>query len=414
MRKILLVTPCPTHPATEGNSRRVLSLITALEAMGHEVHVLYLPHFMFSAPDLAAMRARWRERLHLGEPQLRFLPEPIRIKALRVLERLRLRAFAAPGALEYDYLARPAWRRQATELVERGGFEVVIVEYVLLSRILVELPQSVLKLIDTHDRFGQRDRLIALPWRYRWFATTEDQEARGLARADAVLAIQEEEAGYFRALTQVKVATVGHLLGEVRQAGDPDGPPSVLMVGSANIINRVGLAEFLARGWPLVRAAIPQARFRLVGGICDHVSPDHDGLELLGVIDDVGQLYSNGHAVLSPMLQGTGLAIKSIEALGQGKALVTTPAGARGIADGGGTAFLVGGSAEELAAHLIGLLRDQGARESLKGAALAYAERWNRRQLAALEGVVAGEPQGWRPEAAAQTKPSAVGRIPSR
>jgi hypothetical protein len=240
----------------------------------------------------------------------------------------------------------------------------------------------------------RQERIRNVPARRRWFTTTRDDEAAALARADVVLAIQEDEAAYFRGLTSRYVVTVGHVADRAKQAGEPAGPPSVVMVSSSNPINLHGLSVFLERTWPLVLDEVPEARFRLVGKICDIATTPWPGLERLGFIEHTDFAYEQGHVVLNPVLEGTGLPTKSVEAMLHGKALVTTPCGARGITDGAGSAFLVGETSRDLARCLVRLLVDTQARKELSAAALRYAQRYNRRQVQNLELAVSA-PASW-------------------
>jgi hypothetical protein len=93
---------------------------------------------------------------------------------------------------------------------------------------------------------------------------------------------------------------------------------------------------------------------------------------------------------------GTGLKIKSIEALGLGKALVSAPAGYTGLEDGLGKAYLPGNLPSEFIENCVKLLCDAGARRSLEESAYDFASRWNARQREELLGVLqmAGVVQG--------------------
>jgi polysaccharide biosynthesis protein PslH len=91
--------------------------------------------------------------------------------------------------------------------------------------------------------------------------------------------------------------------------------------------------------------------------------------------------YEFGHVVLNPVLEGTGLPIKSIEALMHGKALVASPSAARSLSDGAGSAFLVGESPQEMAGAILRLLRNSEARKELASAAARYAKQYAQCQL---------------------------------
>lgn len=415
MSRILIITPCPTHPSIEANSCRIANLMEILRRLGHEPHMLYLPHYLFGLPDIPAMQEKWKERLHVGRPHWAWLPGSIRNAVLLRRELLmdlpsfRHGGISGQGRTGFDRLTRPRWVRQARQLWEEYRFEVVILEYIMLSAILPAFPDSVLKLIDTHDVFaGRKQRIRHIPWRQRWFGTTREGEAAALARADAIIAIQEAEAAHFRALTSNPVVTVGHLVIRLTPAGEPAGAPSVLMVSSQNPINVYGLTLFLEEAWPLVRAALPDARLRLVGKICDGIPGNRPGLERLGVIPDLAAAYAHGHVVLNPVMEGTGLPTKSIEAMLHGKAMVSTPCGARSLGDGAGSAFLVGETPGEMAAHLVRLLRDAEARGNLAAAALRYAGRYNEAQIRNLQLAVSLPVLTGSREVASWTKPESV------
>jgi glycosyltransferase involved in cell wall biosynthesis len=388
--KILLVTPCATHPTEAGNSRRIANLINALARLGHDTHILYLPHFMLGLPDPTQMIRHWKERLHVGRPHWGFVPGSLRIRLLWMREQARdafeTRYAAETTAPRFDRLIRPDWEELARRLHETFRFDAVIVEYILLSRILLGFPDSVHKIIDTLDLFADRhDRIQKVPKRFRWFSTTRDEEVIALRRAHVVVAIEGGEADYFRRVEVDRVVTIGHLVERVTTAREPPGPPAVVIIGSGNPNNRFGVSVFLQRVWPRVRERVPDARLRLIGRICDTVAADHPGVERLGVIDDTAAAYEQGHVVVNPVLEGTGLPIKSIEALMHGKALVATPWAARSLHDARGTALLETDTPEAMADDVIRLLRDAEVRRNLSTAALRYAEGYAERQTRNLQ-----------------------------
>jgi glycosyltransferase involved in cell wall biosynthesis len=393
--KILVVTPCATHPTEAGNSRRIANLIDALARLGHDTQILYLPHFMLGQYDLTQMVRHWKERLHVGRPHWGLVPGSLRIRLLWMREQARnasgIRYATGTKAPRFDRLIRPDWEGLARRLHETFRFDAVIVEYILLSRILLGFPASVHKIIDTLDLFADRhDRIQKVPKRFRWFSTTGEEEVIALRRAQVVLAIQDEEADYFRRVEVDRVVTVGHLVERVRTVAEPPGPPAVVIIGSENPNNRYGLSVFLQRVWPRVRAQVRDARLRLVGRICGTVAAEHPGVDRLGVIVDTAAAYEQGHVVVNPVLEGTGLPIKSIEALMHGKALVATPWAARSLHDGCGTALLEGDTPEAMADGVIRLLKHADLRRNLSTAALRYAESYAERQTRSLQLALSG------------------------
>ena len=135
--------------------------------------------------------------------------------------------------------------------------------------------------------------------------------------------------------------------------------------------------EFTTHAWPLITARAPFATLRIVGS----VSPDsHAGAGRIlhvGRVSDaeLAREYQAAHVVINPQVAGTGLKIKCVEALSAGCPLVMNRAGADGLEEGEGRAFLVAAGWEEFADHVVGILTDDRRRLVLESEARAFAER---------------------------------------
>ena len=67
-------------------------------------------------------------------------------------------------------------------------------------------------------------------------------------------------------------------------------------------------------------------------------------------MEDLGPFYDECSVIINPCLAGSGLKIKSVEALSYGKPLVTTPKGAEGLTDSPGNGLFI----HELDSHEFG------------------------------------------------------------
>ena len=384
MSDVLLVAPVPTHPSTTGASARVRCMAEALLALGHQVHFLHLQQPLLASDS--ALRAYWGDRLHVYRG---LSPGSCIRRGRRKL--LRITATTFRLNVPVDSYFDPAGARFFRELLTRRPFGVVIVSYVFYSRLLESAPAPVLRLLDTHDVFADRYRLYRRHGQAgEFFATTREGEAKALDRADTVLAIQESDARHFRSLSRTPVRVVGHLAAPVEITAS--GPPAraMLFVGGSMGINLHGMTWFIQQVLPVVRRQVPDAELWLVGGIATRVRRPPPGVRRFGYVEAVGDLYRRAAVVVNPQLFGTGLSIKSVDALLHGRPLVTTASGARGLEDGVGTAFLRGATAEELAEHLVAVLRDPGRGAALADAASAFAREYYRRNVQALADVVQG------------------------
>lgn len=136
--------------------------------------------------------------------------------------------------------------------------------YVIDSAIFAAFVSECLKILDCHDIITNRNSMLReaqdQPDDF-WILLSQDDERRGLRRADVILGIQESEARYFERLTYERcvVRKVGHiLLSDPR----PFALCDVLYVGylaSLNPLNRVGLQWFLGEMGHSLRTGVALA-----------------------------------------------------------------------------------------------------------------------------------------------------------
>ena len=104
---------------------------------------------------------------------------------------------------------------------------------------------------------------------------------------------------------------------------------TLLFVGSLWYApNREGIDRFLARSWPQIRAARPDARLLLVGAAPEAMRrawEQHAGVRAPGFVDDLAAAYRDAAFSIAPIRSGGGSNIKILESLAYGRACVTTP-----------------------------------------------------------------------------------------
>jgi glycosyltransferase involved in cell wall biosynthesis len=384
-KRILIITDLPVLPANAGNKTRVWALINNLRRLGHEVWFLGLGLREEEAAEMRSVMGRCAHNI----PARRARHARPRWFALKrfLTDRLIARGIGTPGV---DHWYWPHWDPAIAEFASRHTFDAVMVEYVFFSRALLHFDASVCKIIDTHDVYtGRREKLKARNIkRFYQYLTQASEEARGLNRADVVIGIQENESRIFRKfLGGAKlVITVGHTV-DTQAIPQPD-QPDILFLGSPYTANVDGVMHFIENCLPQIRAAVPSARLLLAGSICRVMNAPIPGVELLGEVKDVKEAYARAAVVINPVLAGTGLKTKTIEALAFGRPLVSTSCGAEGIADAAGSAFHLADDPVPFADAVIELLTDSKRAECFAKAALQFIEQWNTEQMRALNEVL--------------------------
>ncbi|MGD0193150.1 MAG: glycosyltransferase [Rhizomicrobium sp.] len=312
---VLAFTPTPTHPPIQGNRQRVYDICRAMQSKGAHVTLLYYVIDGLDFTEARRMRETW-DGFEVVYPRS-FAPQH--------------RFVRYPGIDDwYDEAISATVRR----LSARKTFDVCIVNYAWYSRLFASLPGRVLRVIDTHDVFGGRaQRFADLDMAPEWFHTSVAQETVGLDRADIVLAIQSIEADVLRERTRSTVETLGFLSAPRFQPQSGLKSGRRLRVGYVGSANPFNVSSVISFGRALQSAQRYGLHFdvHLAGAICDAVSDSQQVFTLNGIVESVDAFYRTVDVVVNPMLGGTGLKIKSLEALSFGKPLVATADAMTGI-----------------------------------------------------------------------------------
>jgi glycosyltransferase involved in cell wall biosynthesis len=319
--RILIISPIPSHPQDQGNSARLYVFARSLQRLGHLVHLLYYPLEGLSPEQHAAMSFAWDgfHTLPCSVVPQSPLPEP--------------------------YFNIDAWFSErlgnyAADLHQLWGFDIAVVNYVWMSATLDYLPNDLLKIIDTHDVFGGRaETFTSIGLKPEWFYTSPEQERIGLLRAHIVLAIQSAEEGYLRNLignSSTQVVTLGYAATPryVRQStpvGAHNHRPLVGYIGSGNPFNVAAVKGFLdeLQNSPELLRSFD---FVFAGSICRSLPENPLSYKLLGRVDSLEIFYSQIDIAINPMTAGTGLKIKTLEALSFGVPLLGTADAWMGVA----------------------------------------------------------------------------------
>jgi glycosyltransferase involved in cell wall biosynthesis len=154
---------------------------------------------------------------------------------------------------------------------------------------------------------------------------------------------------------------------------------SIGIIGSDNPANCEGLDLFLVHSWPVIRAHRPEARLCIAGklGIALQAQLSDgfpEGVTTLGWIPDLSHFYRDLRLVVNPVVRGTGLKIKSVEALAHARPLVAYPVGIEGIdCSVHPLPFCVVTDPQLMADACIQLLSDPGRCDAMAESAMQYA-----------------------------------------
>ena len=394
-RNLLLVTHLSPYPPSHGTELRISKLLKGLRSEGYRVVLVlcqepakkeHLEELLKFVEAVHWVRPAWRTRLGQRLPGLRqllwenakTLLKPQWIP--RDIPRSAKLYDPVPSTVGDENKKRDAIPSQLPVLVARLARRykalAVIAEYIFLTDCFALLEPGVLKIVDTIDVFSLREKQVVSygiaddPWN-----STPEEERAYLLRADVIVAIQEKEAEVLRTLVPERpVLTVGIDFDVDNSAGVPNDTDTVTMVASGTPLNIHGLNTFFAECWPAIKSAHPPATLRIVGTIATNCKIQDEAVDYVAWTDDLRDVYRQSKVVINPTLAGTGLKVKSVEALAHGKPLVAWPNGVEGLDYQGAPPYLKCKSWKEFAAAVVRILQSDSEARLLGDRALEYAK----------------------------------------
>lgn len=365
MKKLLIVSDTPTHPVTGGNRTCILQNAEMLRQIGFDVYFLYVHNYDAPNSHIAPTREHWGDRF------LFYRLKPVQHFYRRVISRLYPRQYS-----ELDYLFPWGLNKYVNSLHKKYGFSGMLVNYVWLSKLAdTNIPNIALY---THDVFSNRAERMNDP-QYCWRSFSVADEAKGIRRFNNILAIQNVEASYFKYLAPKKnVYTVYSPMEYQEQPLTLNS--NILFLSGAGDANIYGLDWFVKEVLPLVRAERPEACLIIGGSICDHISNRYDdkNIQLMGRVDNPSDFYANGDVVINPTSQGTGLKIKTLEAIAHGKYTVVHPHSAEGIFERVQPPVNASDSPKEFANRIVTALGNREILNKNNDCCKIYLEAYNR------------------------------------
>ena len=207
-------------------------------------------------------------------------------------------------------------------------------------------------------------------------------ELRVLPQFDRIHVCSQANADYLlRFLPQVASRLDAHSragLDLTRYPFRPGGrePNTLLFLGSFRHQPNVdALLWLLDRVLPLVLRERPRTRLVVVGSNPPEalaLNRNNESIEFRGFVEDVREPLGRYAVFVCPILTGSGVRVKLLEAFASGIPAVSTRLGAEGLTDRDGEICCLAGSAEDFAARVLGLLQDTETAQAMARRAHEY------------------------------------------
>ena len=267
-------------------------------------------------------------------------------------------------------------KKKVGEIVAHRGYDVVIAEFTAMGQFLYKNPYlpAVRKVISCHDSptLGSRRRMdlmeASLTWGKQWLEYRHMRmlEFELYRSVDRVLTLTSQER--FDLLEEdcaLGITTVSPGLSSSMFKPIPELPKEHCIIITARFSSdqsQYGCLWFLRTVWPILSQLDAEVKLYLVGrdptsAMKRHAKRD-DRIIVTGGVQDLRPFLAKSKVYVCPVLSGSGVRGKILEAMAMNLPVVSTSIGAEGIpVDQGSNAFIAD-APQVMAGYIAMLLQD--------------------------------------------------------
>ena len=347
------------YPAIGGDRSRTFHFIRALAQAGHETHLLTF--------DTAAGEPRVAPELRRHLASCRVIALPAALSALQAFG-----ALAGRRPMQVAYYDSPRMSEALGEALARIRPDVVYTHLFRMAPYSLEsMPgHPAAWVLDLTDVISSEIRR-SLPYRQgpdRWLFAVEGEriaryEKLVAPRFDRCWVISDAESLTLAAMApgaRIEVVPIG-VEGNGRARGGERPEATILFFGYQKIAHNRDAARFLAREiLPVVRRAVPNVVLEIAGQGSRSLGgwARGPGIRNVGFVANPDDAFARATVFVAPLRFGAGVQTKVLQALDAGVPVVTTPLVREGLMPVPGDVLRVGSTQEEIAAHVIELIRN--------------------------------------------------------
>ncbi|ENQ3078306.1 glycosyltransferase family 4 protein [Bacillus cereus] len=208
------------------------------------------------------------------------------------------------------------------------------------------------------------------------------REVETVNRFNNILLISDKESKELRNRTgKDNIYTVRPILYNSQEKYDRDyqGNARFIFLGALNIPhNDVSICKFIEKNMDNLIKDIPKIQLTIIGKnpseeLKKLVTRYKENVELLGYVEDLSKLFNESCAMIIPLLFGSGVKLKTLEALSFGLPVISTEFGVEGI-DVHKDMCIVENDVEKFPQHMINLI---DFRNNEKLSLKSYEFYWN-------------------------------------
>lgn len=305
-----------------------------------------------------------------------------RFESVRIDNRVKpwnaLRSLFRQSSYLAERFSDEAFRNSLIEILQSESFDIIQLEHLYLCLYLTDIrkwskAKVVLRAQNVEHRVWLEYSSMHKNHLLRWYLGADARRLASFERnsaitVDGILALSVADADYFRenaCKCSIAVVPIGIDFSDYsyhEMSAFNSEVPVVYHLGSMDWRPNIqGLQWFVEKVLPLLVREMPEIRICIAGRnmpawFFRRQSPN---LIVEGTIKDANMYQEGKPIMMVPLLSGSGIRVKILEAMAHGKAIVSTTIGAAGICVTNNESILIADSPEEFAMQLLRCIKSE-------------------------------------------------------
>jgi len=331
-----------------GNLTRCLQMLQYFQSRSADLDVSFVSSINWNKEDEERFRETFTSINLLIEPFKSSKSNRIKYFLTDKLPWMLKRLFTNPRVNRVS----PSFKSRFQKIVKDHGFDHLVISYVEFGELVVGL-ENVNKIVDTHDFFTLQKIQKSEGKKVNNVQHIFAEEMELLKWFDEIWTYSIEEQYIFNQFTEQYVDLIPLSFPKpIRNRDHSDY--DLVYVASDNPHNLKSISWFIQEVLPKIN----ETKVHVFGKICRAI-PDCEQIVKHGLVDDLDAVYKKSKVAICPMLTGTGIKVKVLEALSYGIPVVTTRRGVDGLMNKINNGCIWVDSPEDFAAEIRALLQDK-------------------------------------------------------
>ncbi|SEN89879.1 Glycosyltransferase involved in cell wall bisynthesis [bacterium A37T11] len=241
------------------------------------------------------------------------------------------------------------------KILKREKYDYIIISYAFWAHLIKNNPyvNNARLIIDTHDLLTSQQKQESFNYH---LGRAFGEEMERLDFFDEIWAISSDEQFIFSQFCRkpVRLVTIGFNQNFKMQGSNISAKYDLIFVGGDNPHNITGMNWFFKEVYPLLPHSY---KICIIGKINQYIKPLPNCIQI-PFAENLDDYYYQAKIAICPLLSGTGIKVKVIEALSYGLPVICTPRGVDGMPNKLNNGCLVSENAAQFADNINHLITD--------------------------------------------------------